>query len=126
MVSTKSGFGFVLEYVSDIDAARRFFVDVLGLEVDREHPTFIQFRSRDGASYAIATDDRMDPTATGPEVWWVVDDARAAFEQMSSAAEVRMPLRTMPFGTCFGVADPSGQVHYLLEFAAQRPSQQVG
>ena len=45
---------------------------------------------------------------------------------MSKKSEVSMPLRQMPFGTCFGINDPSGQVHYVLEFAQQRPSQAVG
>jgi hypothetical protein len=31
----------------------------------------------------------------------------------------------MPFGKCFGIKDPNGEVHYVLEFAQQRPSQQV-
>jgi catechol 2,3-dioxygenase-like lactoylglutathione lyase family enzyme len=126
MVSTKARFGFALEYVSDVAATRQFFVDVLGLRVDRDHPTFVQFSDGSGASYAIASDERMDPAADGaPELWWVVPDAQEAFDEMSKLAEVGMPLRQMPFGTCFGIKDPSGQVHYLLEFAQERPSQQV-
>ena len=126
MASSKARFGFALEYVTDVPAARRFFVDVLGLEVDRDHPTFVQFRTRDGASYAIASDQPMDPNSDGaPELWWLVDDAEAAFGEMSAKAEVGMPLRQMPFGKCFGIKDPAGQVHYLLEFAQDRPSQPV-
>lgn len=119
-------FGFTLEYVADVKATSTFFVDVLGLKLDREHPTFAQFSDASGASYAIASDERMDPTQSAPEIWWVVDDARAALDEMSKKSTVCMPLRDMPFGTCFGIQDPTGQVHYLLEFAQQRPSQQVG
>ncbi len=126
MANTKARFGFALEYVSDIEAAKRFFVDVLGLELERDHPTFAQFKAGDDAHYAIATDERMDAEQKGqPELWWVVEDAAAAFEAMSRQATVSMPPRRMPFGTCFGIQDPAGQVHYLLEFAPQRPSQQV-
>jgi catechol 2,3-dioxygenase-like lactoylglutathione lyase family enzyme len=126
MTNTNAHFGFALEYVTDVQASRSFFVDVLGLKVDRDHPTFVQFSDGNGASYAIASDERMDPTQAGvPELWWVVDDARSAFESMSRTAEVSMPLRQLPFGTCFGIKDPAGQAHYLLEFAAQRPSQPV-
>jgi catechol 2,3-dioxygenase-like lactoylglutathione lyase family enzyme len=117
-------FAFPIEYVSDIQATRRFFVDVLGLEVDREAPTFIQFKARDGASYAIASDEPMQPGVT-PELWWTVEDAEAAFEDMASKSEISMPLQQMPFGKCFGIKDPAGQVHYVLEFATQRPSQHV-
>jgi hypothetical protein len=34
-------------------------------------------------------------------------------------------LRQKPFGTCFGIKDPVGQVHYVLELSANRPSQPV-
>ncbi len=119
-------FGFALEYVPDVQSAKHFFVDVLGLKVDRDHPSFVQFSDGRGASYAIASDERMDPNEEGvPELWWVVDNAETAFKDMSARAEVSMPLRHMPFGTCFGIKDPTGQVHYLLEFAQERPSQQV-
>ena len=119
-------FGFPLEYVSDVERAKSFFVDVLGLEVERDHPTFVQFKAGDGARYAIASDQPMDPAAAArTELWWVVDDAEAAFREMSSRAEVSLPLRQMPFGTCFGIKDPAGQVHYLLEFAQARPSREV-
>jgi catechol 2,3-dioxygenase-like lactoylglutathione lyase family enzyme len=119
-----ASFGFPLEYVSDIQQAKRFFTGVLGLTVDREHPTFVQFNAGNGASYAIATDAPMD-RGDVPELWWVVDNANAAFAEMSTKAQVSMPLRQMPFGTCFGIKDPVGQVHYLLEFAPERPSQAV-
>jgi catechol 2,3-dioxygenase-like lactoylglutathione lyase family enzyme len=117
-------FGFALEYVSDTASAKRFFTDVLGLKVERDHPTFVQFQAQNGARYAIASDQPMD-RADVPELWWLVDDAQAAFADMSARAEVSMPLRQMPFGTCFGIKDPAGQVHYVLELAPDRPSQPV-
>ena len=126
MVTRKAQFAFALEYVSDIDAATRFFVDVLGLEVDRAALSFVQFKAGNGATYAIASDEPMDSAASGaPELWWVVEDAEAAFGEMSRTAEVSMAPRQMPFGICFGIKDPAGQVHYLLEFARERPSQPV-
>jgi predicted enzyme related to lactoylglutathione lyase len=123
-MSVTARFGFPLEYVTDIPSVKRFFVDVLGLEIDRDHPTFVQFKARAGASYALASDERM-AASDAPELWWVVDDARQAFAEMSAKAEVSMPLRELPFGTCFGLKDPAGQIHYVLEFAQTRPSQPV-
>jgi catechol 2,3-dioxygenase-like lactoylglutathione lyase family enzyme len=126
MSTPQTRFGFALEYVTDVPATRDFLVNTLGLEVDRDHPTFVQFSDGHGASYAIASDERMDPTQDGiPELWWIVDDVKSAFEAMSKTAEISMSPRQKPFGTCFGVKDPSGQVHYVLEFAQQRPSQPV-
>ncbi len=126
VTASAARFGFPLEYVSDVETAKPFFVDVLGLEVERDHPTFVQFKAGDGARYAIASDQPMDPAAAArTELWWVVDDAEAAFREMSSRAEVSLPLRQMPFGTCFGIKDPAGQVHYVLEFAPARPSREL-
>lgn len=122
-MSSKPQFGFVLEYVTDVEAAKRFFVDILGLEVERDHPTFVQFRDEAGANFAIASDE---PLGNGdPEVCWVVDDAEVAFRDLTQKAEVSLPLTQTPFGKVFGVTDPSGQPQYLVEFAQDRPSRRV-
>ena len=120
-MSTKATFGFVLEYVDDIEQGTRFYVDALGLEVDRQHPVFVQFKDH----YAIATDESLGG-GREPELYWLVDDAEAAFAELSERGEVSMPLRQLPFGKVFGIKDPAGQVQYLTELAADRPSQRVG
>jgi catechol 2,3-dioxygenase-like lactoylglutathione lyase family enzyme len=117
-------FGFVLEYVRDIEAVKRFYVDVLGLEVEREHPTFVQFRDQRGSNFAIASDASLGGT-NEPEIYWLVDDVEAAYEDLSRKVEVSLPLREMPYGKVFGIMDPAGQPQYLLEFARVRPSRQV-
>ena len=110
-------FGFVLEYVTDIEAAKRFYVEILGLEVERISPMFVQFNH-----FAIASDESMSGNRE-PEVYWLVDDAEAAFKDFSKKADVVMPLKQMPFGKVFGIKDPVGQPLYLVEFAQNRPSQ---
>jgi predicted enzyme related to lactoylglutathione lyase len=116
-MSHKAKFAFVLEYVTDIEAVRRFYVEVLGLEVERYSPTFIQFNN-----FAIASDESMSSTRD-PEVYWVVEDAEAAFKEYAQKGEISMPLKPMPFGKVFGIKDPAGQPQYLIEFAKVRPSQ---
>ena len=54
-MSTTLRFGFAIEYVTDIEAVKRFYVDVLGLKVDREAPVFVQFTDGHGATFAIAS-----------------------------------------------------------------------
>lgn len=115
----KPAFGFVVEYVKDIEASKHFYVDVLGLEIEREHPNFIQFET-----FAIATDEPMGGEAT-QEVYWLVNDAHRAFEMLSEKADICMPLREVPFGTVFGVRDPDGFPRYILELAKNRPSKAV-
>ncbi|MGI8553561.1 MAG: hypothetical protein ACR2PL_22665, partial [Dehalococcoidia bacterium] len=117
-------FGFVLEYVSDIEATKRYFVDVLGLEVERDHPTFVQFKDQAGASFAIASDESLSGSRD-PELYWIVDDAEVAFSDLSPRADVSLRLKQMAFGKVFGLKDPAGQTHYLLEFSHERPSRPV-
>ncbi len=118
-MTTNPRFGFYLEYVADVDAAMHFYADVLGLQVERYHPTYVQFEH-----FAIASDQSMSG-ARVPEVYWLVDDAQAAFDDLSAKAEVVMPLKQMPFGKVFGIKDPAGRPQYLLEFAQSRPSRHV-
>ncbi len=118
-MSIKPKFGFYLEYVSDIEAARDFFTGVMGLEMERYHPTFIQFKN-----FAIASDASMSGTRE-PELYWLVEDAEAALKELSGKAEVVIPLKQMPFGKVFAIKDPAGRPQYLLEFSRERPSKPV-
>lgn len=118
-MSNKPKFGFVLEYVTDIEAAKRFYVEILGLEVERYSPVYVQFDH-----FAIASDESMSGNRD-PEVYWLVNDADAAFSDFSQKAEVILPPKQMPFGKVFGIKDTAGQPLYMLEFAKNRPSQLV-
>lgn len=115
-MSVKPRVGFVVEYVADIEEAKRFYVDVLGLKMERYHPTFIQF-----GTFAIANDQSMSGSRD-PELYWLVDDAEEAFRELSQKAEVVAPLHRMPFGRVFSVKEPGGRPRYLLELARDRPS----
>ncbi len=123
-MNAKPRFGFALEYVSDLEAAKRFYVEVLGLEVEREAPVFVQFKDQAGDYFAIASDESMSGSR-GLELYWLVDDAEAAFGELSQKAEVTVPLKQMPFGKVFGLKDPTGQPQYLIELAQNRPSRTV-
>ncbi len=118
-MNTKPEFGFIIEYVTDIEAAKRFYVEVLGLTVERYHPTFVQF-----GKFAIASDESLSGTRD-PEIYWLVDNAEAALQALSSTAEVIIPLKQMPFGKVFAIKDPTGRPCFLLELAQNRPSQPV-
>ena len=118
-MNNKPKFGFFLEYVVDIEAAKRFYVEVLHLEIERAAPVFVQFNN-----FAIASDESMSGSRE-PEVYWVVEDAETAFAEFTQKAEVIQPIQQKPFGKVFGIKDPAGQPIYLVEFAKQRPSQSV-
>jgi predicted enzyme related to lactoylglutathione lyase len=115
----KTRFGFAIEYVEDIEAAKRCYVDVLGLEVQREAPQFVQFEG-----FAIASDASMGG-GKERELYWLVDDAEAAFHDARTRAEITLPLKQMPFGKVFAIRGAAGQPCYLVQLAADRPSRQV-
>lgn len=102
-------FGFVVEYVDDIQAARRFYEETLGLTAGRATPVFVEF-----GAFAIAGDEPMRPGST-LETFWLVDDARQAFDELSATTEITLPITRKPFGTVFGIRDPQGEPQYLLE-----------
>ena len=117
-------FAFALEYVDDIEAAKRFYVEVLGLRVEREAPVFIQFQDSAGIRYAIASDEPLSGSR-GLELYWQVDDAEAACSTLSQRGELCVPLRQMAFGKVFAIKDPAGQPQFFVEFAQNRPSRTV-
>jgi predicted enzyme related to lactoylglutathione lyase len=121
-MTTTPRFAFPLEYVSDIEATRRFYVEVLGLTVEREAPVFVQFKDQAGARYAIASDESVGGTR-GLELYWAVDDVAVAYRELAPRVEVSKPLTKLPFGTVFGITDPAGQQQFLIEFAQNRPSE---
>lgn len=118
-MSSKPQFAMVVEYVADVEAAKRFYIDVLGLEVEQEAPTFIVFKDGAGAHFGIASDA---PVGNGePEIYWQVADADAAYRDLSRTAAISRPLEEFPFGKVFAVTDPAGRPQYLYEPAPGQP-----
>lgn len=108
-------FGFAVANVKDIAKARRFYTEVLGLKVQREAPTFVQFEN-----FAIASDN---PEATSPlELYWVVDDAEAAHRELSARGATCSAVDSKPFGKLFSTKDTDGAERFVLQLAANRPS----
>ncbi|HEY9256254.1 MAG TPA: VOC family protein [Stenotrophomonas sp.] len=115
-MTTAAKFGFIVEYVQDIDASVTFYTQVLGLQVQRRHPTFVQFET-----FAIASDAPMGG-GDRCELYWLVDDIELALGEISARTDVTLPLRELPFGRVFGIRDPDGRERYLLQLAKHRPS----
>ena len=116
-MASQPRFSFALEYVTDLEAAKRFYVDVLGFEVERAAPDFVQFKQQ----FAIATDESMDGR-NQLELYWVVDDVEATFNSLPTGANISLPLSDRPFGKVFGIKDPTGEPRYFAQFSQNRPS----
>jgi catechol 2,3-dioxygenase-like lactoylglutathione lyase family enzyme len=117
-MTTKPTFGTIVEYVPDLAAARRYYTEVMGLNVQMEAPSFVQFDH-----FAIAIDEPLGGEKGVPEFYWLVDDAEAAFQELSRKAEVSLALRQEPFGKVFAIKDLFGHHRFVFEIAQQSPSQ---
>ena len=111
-----SGLRHVLLEATDLDAAERFYVDLLGFSVKNRAPF------RDGRRF-IATEQGLGLTERGSGKGGQVDhfafEVRgvAEFEQRVAAAGYRIvrPLGPGPYGLTVYVADPDGNVIELYE-----------
>ncbi len=122
--ATTPRFGFVLEYVPDVNAAKAFYTEILGLQVRRESTEFVQFADGGGVGWAIASDASLSGEGR-PETYWIVNDIAAVEQALAGKVTVTHPLEERPFGRVLGIADPAGETQYLVEFAKERPSREV-
>lgn len=101
-----TGLNFVLIHVGDIERARAFYTEKLGLTVEAEAPGFVQFARPDDQGAALAIVQR--PVET-PELWWDVEDADAAHASLvGNGVEISSALEDKPFGRTFAIKDSEG------------------
>ncbi len=118
-----SGLQFVVRHVTDVDAARAFYTEKMGFEVEAEQPGFVQFKAPDGAPFAVSLASADPVAAELPsgqseplELWWYVDDADAAYAELQAKdVEIVFPPKDMPFGRAFAVKDPAGAYSFILQ-----------
>ncbi len=65
----------------DLDASRAFYRDMLGLEIAREDPDRIVFRSGGGTQFAV-TSSTIGTSDTQTQMAWRVPDIRAALDDL--------------------------------------------
>ncbi len=127
-------------YAADVDAAKRWYTELLGVEpyfirpVPPDPPGYIEFRIGDYQHELGVIDSRYAPTgsATGPVgavIFWHVDDVTATLEKLLSmeAKEHQAPTdRSEGFITA-SVVDPFGNIlgimynpHYLEVLGSTR------
>lgn len=110
--------------VHDMDAARRFYVDLLGLEVRDEAmaPDFIELESEGPLLLlALCASRQNSPYPEGATIAlnFHVDDAAAELKRLRDlgADLVFDELQQAPPGPFFAVRDPSGNVIELVQFS---------
>ena len=121
------GFATISFWADDLEAAKKWYVDLLGIEPYFERPGYYEFRLGDQQDELGLIDSRYapgGPTAgpAGAVMYWHVDDVKAALEKLlSMGAKEYQPYteRGMGFVTA-SVVDPFGNIlgimynpHYL-------------
>jgi catechol 2,3-dioxygenase-like lactoylglutathione lyase family enzyme len=111
----------VILRVSDLEAARAFYADTLGLAVENETPGFLIVQPVDGqgASFGIGVGEPSATGisgATGAEIWWRVDDADALHAALvAKGVRITGEPADRPFGRALSFADPAGNVLHAFQ-----------
>lgn len=103
--------------VSDLEQAIAFYVEQLGFTVAFIYEDFYAGIEKDGHSIHLKTDynaPREKPVRDDNyelDLLFSVDNVATLFEEISQKGiEIVQPLREMPYGTEFYIADPDGHV----------------
>ena len=121
------GFATISFWADDLDAARKWYAELLGVEPYFERPGYCEFRIGDHQDELGLIDGRYAPggLATSPAgavVYWHVDDVRAALQKLLSlGAKEHQPYTERGSGfVTASVVDPFGNIlgvmynpHYL-------------
>jgi predicted enzyme related to lactoylglutathione lyase len=129
------GFALVSYWADDLEAAKEWYAELLGIEPYFERPGYYEFRVGDYQHELGLIDARYAPasSATGPGgavLYWHVDDVAATFERLLSmgAREYEPLTRRGEAGfVTASVVDPFGNVlgvmynpHYLEVLGSTR------
>jgi catechol 2,3-dioxygenase-like lactoylglutathione lyase family enzyme len=117
---------FVVLYVSDIEASRRYFTETLGFasEPGQSGATFLFLRSQRGGGigFGLQLASAETPPAGTAEVFLYLDtpgDLEQLRETLTAKGVEASAIRQMPFGTIFSVKSPDGQPLTMMVPRAQ-------
>ena len=128
------GFATISFFATDLEAAEKWYTELLGISPYFERPGYREFRLGDYQHELGLIDSRYQPegSATGPGgavAYWHVDDVAATFEKLLSmgANEREAPTNRGEGFITASVIDPFGNVlgimhnaHYLEVLASTR------
>lgn len=112
-MSTPTQLGFVSLQVSDLEASRQFYTDVLGFQqTTPSPPDACVFATQSGALFAIRK-PLVDLQATsqlgwGVSLWFNVSELAAFLERLEGKALLIRGTQATPFGNTAIIADPDG------------------
>lgn len=115
------GLNFIMLHVPDVEQARAFYTEKLGLVVEDQQPDFVQFKQPkgNGATFALGKGEDA-ATLQGAELWWFVDDADKTYTSLvAQNVEIVNKPTDEPFGRTLAIKDPAGHTIHMLQLAHQ-------
>jgi len=116
--------GTVVLYVRDLQGAKRFYSETLGLPVDERQsgPTFVGLRTA-GSMLALQDAATLPPGLDGrpgaSEVGLEVDDVDGVWRDwQEKGVRTLTPPRDLPFGRTFQAVDPEGHLLNVYRLAS--------
>jgi catechol 2,3-dioxygenase-like lactoylglutathione lyase family enzyme len=115
-------------WAADLEAAKRWYTDLLGMEPYFQRPGYCEFRIGDYQhelgliASAYAPFDTQAPIPAGAIAYWHVDDVHATFNRLLAlgASQLEAPTERGPGFITASVVDPFGNIlgimfnaHYL-------------
>ena len=96
--------------VADLDRSIRFYTEMLDFELAFQYEDFYAGVVKDGCSIHLKQGEiALKGTAEDLDLVFAVDDVEDVYALMiDRAVEICKPLRDMPYGREFYVADPDG------------------
>jgi len=112
------GLNVVYLYVRDMDAAVRFFRDLLGIQLEHSDPNWAEARLGD-TRFALHEwhEGAPEPAPSGVRVSFLVDDVGTAAARLREADVEVGPIHRQEYGSHCDVVGPEGYV-----FQLSRPS----
>lgn len=105
--------------VTDIERSIEFYTKKLGFDIDFRYEDFYAGIVKDGHSIHLklgepSIEERMNKRNNGLDIVFSVDSIEKLYQELSNKSiEFVQPLRDMPYGKEFYVADPDG---YTIAF----------
>ena len=99
----------------DLEAARAFYTDVMGMTIEVEAPNFLQAHPQDGQGpeFGIGVGE---PGDGGPQLWWRTEDADALHAALvAKGVRIVQEPKDEPFGRSLIFADPAGNHLYAYK-----------
>ena len=110
--------------VADIEHSIEFYTKKLGFDIDFRYDDFYAGISKDGCSIHLKSGKRSIEERQHKrnnedlDIIFSVDGIERLYEELSGrAVEIIQPLRRLPYGKEFYVADPDGYIISFLEDA---------